>query len=323
LAVSIASQRLESWDGTEITWYEAGDPDAPPMVFCGGLGGGVMIWRPLFERFAERFRLLSFDYRGLYASGRAPHSGAYDLIHHVRDLVQLLEHTGARSPILMGWSMGVQVGLELHRDHPERLAALVAIHGTAGRPLATAFDSSFAEQAAPFVLGALRAAGTRFAAVGPALARNPVVVHSFVGIARRLGYMAPTIDVAAFQEMAEAWTRLDLDAYARIFEALGAHDATDLLPAVRTPTLVVAGDADRFTPLAVSEQMVERMSDAALAVIPGATHFGLMERPAEIVDAVDRFVAERVERRGRARRQPRAPRQPQPLASAAARGAAP
>ena len=180
---------------------------------------------------------------------------------------------GSPAPILVGWSMGVQVGLELHRDHPSRLSALVAVHGTAGRPLARAFDSGLTEKIAPWVFRLMRAVGRNFGLVGPTLTRMPIVVRSFVELARRLGCMSPDIDIPAFRDMAEGWTRLDLDAYARIFEALGAHDAWDLLPEIETPTLVVAG---------------------SLEVVEGATHFGLIEYGHEIADAVERFVARRL-----------------------------
>lgn len=263
------------------------------MVFCSGLGGGVAIWKPLIERFASRFRLIGWDYRGLYQSDRAPHGGAYDLIHHVRDLVHLLDHTGAEAPVLVGWSMGVQLGLELHRHHPDRARALVAIHGAAGRPLDTAFGSELTAKAAPFVFGLMKLVGRRFGAVGPMLARTPIVVRSFVEIGRRLRCMAPDIAIPGFRDMAEDWTRLDLDAYARIFEALGAHDASDLLHKIETPTLVVAGAADPFTPVALAEQMVDALPDASLEVIEGATHFGLLECPDQIADAVERFIEER------------------------------
>lgn len=306
----LEAHRIQSWDGTDLAWYEAGDPDARPMIFCSGLGGGVEIWRPLIERFAARFHLIGWDYRGLYHSERAPHSGAYDLIHHVRDLVHLLDHTASEQPVIVGWSMGVQLGLELERHHPGRAGAMVAIHGTAGRPLHTAFDTSVASSVAPYLFRLMKVLGPRFGLVGPSLARNPVVVRSFVEIGRRLSCMSRDIDIPAFRDMAEDWTRLDLDAYARIFEALGAHDATDVLSRFAPPTLVVAGGADRFTPVELSADMVEQLPDAALEVIDGATHFGLIEYPEEIADAVERFVDARgLDGSGRpARRTPR----PQP-----------
>jgi pimeloyl-ACP methyl ester carboxylesterase len=126
--------------------------------------------------------------------------------------------------------------------------------------------------------------------VGPTLTRQPVVVRSFVVLAQWLGWMAPGIDVAAFRDVAEDWTRLDLDAYARIFEAISAHDASDLLATIATPTLVVAGGADLLTPPALSKEMAAAMPDARLELVEGATHFSLLEHGDEIVDVVERFV---------------------------------
>jgi pimeloyl-ACP methyl ester carboxylesterase len=291
-SLPVVARRIRTRDGTELACYAGGNRRGPAMVLCGGLGGSARIWRPFFERFADRFRLLSWDYRGLYRSGPARDPGAYDMAHHVADLVDLLGHEGVDAPILVGWSMGVQLGLELHRAHARLPAALVAIHGTSGRPLASAFDSRVAERLAPYVLGALRRVGDRFGLVGPTLARTPLVVGAFVRASQRLGLMADTIDVEAFREIAEEWTRLDLRVYAEIFERLGDHDASDLLPSIETPALVVAGEGDRLTPAHLARRMASELPKAKLAVVPGATHFGLLEQPGPILGAVEQFLAE-------------------------------
>jgi 3-oxoadipate enol-lactonase len=301
----VGRRQLRSFDGTRLTYYVAGDPEGPPLVLCGGLGGGVEIWRPFFERFGDRFRLLSWDYRGLYRSRPAPDRESYELHHHVQDLLELLKHEVVETPVLVGWSMGVQVALEVHRTHPELARGLIAIHGAPGRPLGTAFDSDWSARASPYALGLMRLVGPRLALVGPWLTRMPPVVRSFVWLSQRLGVMAEEIDVPGFRDMAEEWSKLHLGIYADIFAALGEHDASDLLERIRVPTLVIAGDADRFTPLEVSQRMAEMLPDAELEVVPKATHFGLLEFPEAIVGRVERFATERLglpRRRQRARR---------------------
>jgi pimeloyl-ACP methyl ester carboxylesterase len=290
----VRQRRLRGFDGTRITYYAAGPRSAPALVLCGGLGGGVGIWRPFFDRLAGDFRLLSWDYRGLYDSEPAVEPAAYRMHHHVGDLLELLKCEEVESPVLIGWSMGVQVALELHRTHPDLASGLVAIHGAAGRPLESAFDSPLSAALSPWVLSLLRAVGPRFSWVGPFLTRRPAVVRGFVWSSQRLGVMAPEIDVPGFRDMAEEWTRLHLGIYADIFDALGDHDAADLLDRVRVPALVIAGGADRFIPPARSEQLAEALPDAELAVVPGATHFGLLEFPEEILGRVERFLVERL-----------------------------
>ena len=111
------------------------------MIFLSGLGGGFGVWRPFIERFAPRCRLVGWDYRGLFESGAPPSRDALTIEHQIADLLALLDHARVEAPILVGWSMGVQLGLELHRHHAGVPRALIGVHGTSGRPLETAFDS--------------------------------------------------------------------------------------------------------------------------------------------------------------------------------------
>ncbi len=292
--VPIAAKRLQTADGVELTYYSAGKRDGVPLVLCNGLGGNVVVWRPLFRHFARRFRVITWDYRGLFASGPAGDPSEYSMAHHVSDLLDLLEHEGVESPVLVGWSMGVQLSLEVHRTHPDLARAIVAIHGTPGMPLRTAFDSSLTERLAPGIFDAMRAVGRGLRGIGPYLARSRLVAGSFVWAGQRLGVMAPSLDLAAFQELAEQWVQLDMRAYADIFEQVCDHDAEDLLADLRVPALVIVGDRDRFTPGHVAQRMVEAMPDACLDVIPGATHFGLLEFPDAIVVAIERYLYEKL-----------------------------
>jgi pimeloyl-ACP methyl ester carboxylesterase len=299
--VPLSVHRFESFDGTEIAYYQAGRIDGPAMVMCNGLGGNIVVWRKLIERFAKRFRILCWDYRGLYGSSPARQPEAYAIPNHARDLVALIEHERVRDPVLVGWSMGVQVSLELHRTHPELPSALVAIHGTQGNALRTAFDSAVTERVAPAVFAAMRRIGRGLEEIGPPFARSPLVIGSLVWACQRTGVMSRDICIDSFSELAEEWLQMDMAAYAAIFEQLGEHAAWDLLPAIDTPTLVIAGGADRFTPAHLSTRMAEEMPDAILRTVDEATHFGLLEYPEEIVEHIDEYLVERHDlgRRGR------------------------
>jgi pimeloyl-ACP methyl ester carboxylesterase len=213
----------------------------------------------------------------------------------VRDLLALLEHARVEAPILVGWSMGVQLALELHRAHAKLPRALVGIHGTCGRPFDTAFDSRWSAVLAPRALALLaRLPREQAARVGPRLARAPGIARGFTWLCRGLGLMAPQVDVDAFRAVAEEWTQLDFAAYAETFEWLARHDASDLLPKIATPTLLVAGGRDPLTPARLSRGMACVMPDAELCLIPEATHFGLIEAPDRIAEQVADFLRRRL-----------------------------
>ncbi len=290
----VSRRAFRASDGTRLAWYEGGRKDGPPMVFLSGLGGGFGIWRPLLERFGGHCRLIGWDYRGLYNSATPRRKGTRCLSGHVHDLLALLRHTRTESPILVGWSMGVQLGLELHRTHPTLARALIGIHGTSGKPFDTAFDSRWSAVLVPRVLTLLSKLERHGAAVGPRLATAPGVARAFTWLCRGLGMMSDEVDVDAFRDVAEEWTQLDFSVYADTFAGLGEHDATDLLPTIKTPTLLVAGGRDPFTPARLARRMASVMPDAEFALVPEATHFGLIEQPEAIADHVARFLRGRL-----------------------------
>ena len=290
----LSVRRFESFDGTDLAYYSAGRRDGPTMVLCNGLGGNMVVWQPVIRRFAQSFRLISWDYRGLYASGPAPDARAYGVPVHVRDLLALLEHEQIEAPVLVGWSMGVQVILEMHRTHPKLARAFVALHGTAGRPLRTAFDASIAETISPAIFGVMGLLRRNLDAIGPALTRSPLVMDSFMGGLQQLGWMHRSASADTFTALAKEWTKMDLATYAEIFRQLNEHDASDLLPSIETPTLVIAGGRDRFTPPHLSARLAAEIPDAVLHIVDEATHFGLLEHPDAIIECIEDYLQERV-----------------------------
>ena len=64
-----------------------------------------------------------------------------------------------------------------------------------------------------------------------------------------------------------------------------------LLPAIRTPTLIVQGGEDRITPLDCSAYYASAIPGAALVTIAGCGHMPEMEKPEEFVRTVNGFFA--------------------------------
>jgi poly(3-hydroxyoctanoate) depolymerase len=66
-------------------------------------------------------------------------------------------------------------------------------------------------------------------------------------------------------------------------------DRTDLtakLPSVRAPTLLIFGDTDDISPVAVGEQLRDRLPDARLETIAGGTH----DMTTDVPDVVARLI---------------------------------
>jgi pimeloyl-ACP methyl ester carboxylesterase len=75
------------------------------------------------------------------------------------------------------------------------------------------------------------------------------------------------------------------------YTACRSFDVTHRLNEVRIPVLIVAGDADRLAPLALSEELSGGLRQAILVVVPGAGHWVMKERPATVDLLIAGFLA--------------------------------
>lgn len=95
-------------DGVEIAVQESGDPNGPAIVFIHGLLGSHLNWdRQVSSARLQHYRLITYDLRGHGLSGKPEDAAAYqDGRRWADDLASVLKATGAKKPVLVGWSLG-------------------------------------------------------------------------------------------------------------------------------------------------------------------------------------------------------------------------
>ncbi|MBX3158106.1 MAG: alpha/beta hydrolase [Deltaproteobacteria bacterium] len=279
-------------DGVELTYRVAGAA-APraPMLTVHGLVSTTHHWKYFTPHFAAERQVISWDYRG--------HGGqkleAFDVgVGQFADDAHAVWRAaaGERPAIVVGLSFGVQVALEMWRRHREAVRALVLICGTAGHPM----DHILGAGARRAIAGALRGLGRRRRLAGGLLA----AARSSVGIrvARELAFVTG----GAHRESCPPDVLDGLFAHAgtlppalvgNVTAAYLEHSAFDVLPTITVPTLIIAGDRDRLTPVATSERMHRDIRDSELVVFPGHTHLVQVETPGAVHAAIEAFLAER------------------------------
>jgi pimeloyl-ACP methyl ester carboxylesterase len=121
----------------------------------------------------------------------------------------------------------------------------------------------------------------RLALEQPARVRRLVLVATTGGIdVRRLGAAEwRTSDWIAQRPQMPRWFVDD------------RSDLGDRLPTLRTPTLVLVGDADPLAPLGVGEYLRDRIPAARLEIVEGGTHAMAEEHPQRIAALIDRHLA--------------------------------
>jgi len=110
---------------------------------------------------------------------------------------------------------------------------------------------------------------------------------------KRVGLAARTFDEQAAGEVIEKFRTLDMDIFIRLLERMGEHDAWDLLPTVDVPVLIIAGSRDVFTPRSAAERMARRTRGSEVMIIPGATHYAVLEYPEMVNLRLEKFFRER------------------------------
>ncbi|MBK8173656.1 MAG: alpha/beta hydrolase [Sandaracinaceae bacterium] len=285
--LKVEERRVTSFDGTDIAYHVVGE--GPAIMLGNGLGGSWKAWKHQIAYLSDRYRFISWDYRGLYRSGPPADKKALAVPDHVKDALVILEHEKIERTAFLGWSMGVQVGIELFRVAPERIATFVLINGVAGRPWETVLDMRAMKSVVPRMLGAARTMPGVIAAV----TRKMVTWPETAGWAKRMGLASKTLDEELWGELAGSFKDLDMDVYVQVLQRLGDHDGWDVLPTIDVPTLVIAGDRDMFTPRSASERMVHAIPGSELMVVPGGTHYAAVEYPELINLRIEKFFRER------------------------------
>jgi 3-oxoadipate enol-lactonase len=94
--------------------------------------------------------------------------------------------------------------------------------------------------------------------------------------------------VARFRERVVS---TDATGYIGCCAAVGAVDTTARLGAIAAPTLVIAGELDQGTPVAMAETLAAGIPDARLTVLKDASHLSAIEQPQAFAEAVTGFIA--------------------------------
>jgi 3-oxoadipate enol-lactonase len=248
-----------------IAWTSTGAGD--PLLMIQGLGYGGWGWDAVVPGLAERFRVLTFDNRGIGGSDKPP--GPYTAREMAADAFQVLDEAGVERAHILGASLGGMIAQEVTVLAPQRVRRLVLCcttpGGADGVPMPAVTTRLFQEAAtlAPDV--ALR----RF--VENALGTDPPEALVDELYARRL---ANPPDPEGWQAQAAAGTT-----FPGVDRAISA------------PTLVLHGTEDNVVDSRNAQVLGALIPGAVVELFPGAGHLFFWEQPDTFVRIVEEFLA--------------------------------
>jgi 3-oxoadipate enol-lactonase len=233
-----------------------------PVLFLHSLGTDMRLWDKLLARLPG-IRAIRMDTRGHGLSDcPAPPYGMGAL---VRDAEALLDALGVKGAVVVGCSLGGMMAQGLAIKRPDLTAALV-LSNTAAR-IGTA--EMWHERIVTVQAGGVAA----LAETG--LARwFPPAFHA-------------TDEFAAWRKML---LRTPADGYAGCAAAIAGTDFYTPLSDLRLPVLGIAGSEDGSTPPDLVRETVEHVPGARFALIRGAGHLPMVDKPDPYAEALAAFL---------------------------------
>ncbi len=282
---------LDRPDGASLCVQAWGEPGKPCILILDGIGCAGWAFRRILPQLRDDFRILLMHYRGHGRSPNPPRPWRLGMDVLADDAEATLRSEGVEQAVLLGFSMGFQVGLETYKRHRSRVAGLISIAGPSGRAVAQFQGTDIVGYALPFLRAATRHASDLTVRLWKTLLPNPTL--------RRLGMQTQLnldrIDMDDIEFYLSQMARMSPELFLELLQQAARHSTEDVMPRVRVPSLIIAGGKDRFIPLSTMRDVAFTIPGAQWVVMPDASHALPAEYPEDAADHIRRFAAAALE----------------------------
>lgn len=268
-------RRVPSTDGVTLALHDLGG-DGPPLLMCHPTGFLGMTWSPMAHELAGVVHCWAPDFRG-HGHSTSPASGDFSWRGMRDDVLAVVDALGLAGVRAVGHSMGGAALLMAEQRRPGTFAGMWLYEpvvfppvegGGHQNPMAGAARRRrprFADREAAYA---------NFASKPPLDALAPAALRAYVDHGLREAPGGDGVELACTPETE-----------ARVFERGLSHDTFAQLGEVACPVTVAAG-GDAAGPAQMASVVAAALPRGVLERHPTLSHFGPMEDPAAMAEAV-------------------------------------
>jgi pimeloyl-ACP methyl ester carboxylesterase len=259
-------------NNTILNVFEAGvenyNKSRPSLVFLHYFGGSSCAWTEVIEKLATDYHCVAPDLRGFGASNALPENCAVkDYADDVADLISILT---IENYALIGHSMGGKIALAFAARKPKNLQSLILL--APSPPTPEPMKETEREKQ-------LAAHGNRCVATDT--------------ICQAAGGRLPG---EVFARAINDNLRTSQAAWKWWLESGSREDISSEVKKINVPVLVAVGGRDEaMTPKLLKAEIVRRVKNASLIVIPEVKHLLPLEAPEKIADLIRRHCENRAD----------------------------
>ncbi|NMN93646.1 alpha/beta hydrolase [Nocardiaceae bacterium YC2-7] len=255
-------------EGLRLAYRRCGDGE-PLVLLHGGFSDGREM-RNQLEGLSDSYDVVAWDCLGSGESSDPP--AGFGLRDYATVLAGGIAELGLERPHVLGLSFGSMYALVLYRYFAQLPRTLILASAYAG--WGGSLPPGEVQARVDSVVAALEVPPAEWGRDFLSTVYSAEVSDSVVDEA--MGIMAG---------VRASGTREQLRAFAFC-------DLRDVLPLIEVPTLLLYGELDQRSPLAVAEDLHVAITGSRLVVLPGVGHGANMEAPDAFNDAVRRFLAD-------------------------------
>ncbi|MDI6725415.1 MAG: alpha/beta hydrolase [Smithellaceae bacterium] len=247
-------------NGRKIAYWtsvDRPDPDKQNLLFVHGSGGDYSTWSDQFEDLRDIGNIFALDLPG---HGQSEGEGEDDVWAYAGWAGKAIGAMELHKPTVIGHSLGAAICLALAHRQASLLSGLVLVGGGAELPVN------------PSLLEGLKA--------------DPVSFIALAGIVSLARGNRERLSAAVSGQLG----RTRPDVLYKDFLSCSRFHLTAVFSPLSLPTLVVCGLEDKMTPPALSRRLRELIPGSRLALIEGAGHFVMRERPREFNRILGEFI---------------------------------
>lgn len=243
-----------------------------PVLCLHGHPGSARSLSVFTDPLSQRFRTLAPDLRG-YGNSRTDQP--FQMEDHLRDLAALLDRQAIDRCLVLGWSLGGILAMELALRHPERVSGLILVATAAAprsnHPPVTWQDNALTGVAALVNL-ALPGWEPNIEWVGKrSLFRHLIQQHT------------PTAYRYLAREAVDAYLKTSQPATDALHTAIRQrYNRLADLTQITCPCLVLAGAGDRHITAAASQETAQRLPNSTWRCYPNTAHLFPWEIPQQV-----------------------------------------
>ena len=252
-----------------------------PILCLHGHPGSGSSMSVFTQHLAQRFQTLAPDLRGY---GKSKFGGDFLMSQHLVDLEALLDRFEINRCLVLGWSLGGILAMELALRLPERVSGLILV-ATAARPRGNHPPISWQDNLYTGI-------ASIFNWLQPGLHWN---IETF-GKRSLFRYLiqqhTPTTYQYLASEAMSAYLQTSGVATRSLNKALkGGYNRLGELQKIQCPSLVLAGAADRHITAESSQETAKHLNGSQWHCYPNTAHLFPWEIPNQVIRDIDNWIA--------------------------------